>query len=79
MIGKSTILLQSSGALCKQNKKVLYVSAEESASQIKLRANRLRISHDNLYIYPQTNFESIKYQIEKEHPDIVIIDSIQAI
>ena len=78
-IGKSTILLQSSGALCKQNKKVLYVSAEESASQIKLRANRLRISHDNLYIYPQTNFESIKYQIEKEHPDVVIIDSIQAI
>ena len=78
-IGKSTILLQSSGELCKQNKKVLYVSAEESASQIKLRADRLSISHDNLYIYPQTNFESIKYQIEKEHPDIVVVDSIQAI
>ena len=78
-IGKSTILLQSSGELCKQNKKVLYVSAEESASQIKLRADRLNISHDNLYIYPQTNFESIKYQIEKERPDIVVIDSIQAI
>ena len=78
-IGKSTILLQSSGELCKQNKKVLYVSAEESASQIKLRADRLNISHDNLYIYPQTNFESIKYQIEKERPDIVVVDSIQAI
>ena len=78
-IGKSTILLQSSGELCKQNKKVLYVSAEESASQIKLRADRLSISHDNLYIYPQTNFESIKYQIEKERPDIVVVDSIQAI
>lgn len=78
-IGKSTILLQSSGELCKQNKKVLYVSAEESASQIKLRADRLNINHDNLYIYPQTNFESIKYQIEKERPDIVVVDSIQAI
>ena len=78
-IGKSTILLQSSGELCKQNKKILYVSAEESASQIKLRADRLSISHDNLYIYPQTNFESIKYQIEKERPDIVVVDSIQAI
>lgn len=78
-IGKSTILLQSSGELCKQSKKVLYVSAEESASQIKLRADRLNISHDNLYIYPQTNFESIKYQIEKERPDIVVVDSIQAI
>ena len=78
-IGKSTILLQSSGELCKQRKKVLYVSAEESASQIKLRADRLNISHDNLYIYPQTNFESIKYQIEKERPDIVVVDSIQAI
>lgn len=78
-IGKSTILLQSSGELCKQNKKVLYVSAEESASQIKLRADRLNISHDNLYIYPQTNFESIKYQIQNERPDIVVIDSIQAI
>ena len=78
-IGKSTILLQSSGELCKQSKKVLYVSAEESASQIKLRADRLNISHDNLYIYPQTNFESIKYQIEKERPDIGVGDSIQAI
>lgn len=78
-IGKSTILLQSSGELCKQDKKVLYVSAEESASQIKLRADRLNISHDNLYIYPQTNFESIKYQIQNERPDIVVIDSIQAI
>lgn len=78
-IGKSTILLQTSGELCKQNKKILYVSAEESASQIKLRADRLQINHESLYIYPQTNFESIKYQIQQERPDVVIIDSIQAI
>ena len=78
-IGKSTILLQSSAELCKQNKKVLYVSAEESASQIKLRADRLNISNENLYIYPQTNFDTIKHQIVNEKPDIVVIDSIQAI
>ena len=78
-IGKSTILLQTSGALCKTGKKVLYVSAEESASQIKLRAERLDVKSDTLYIYPQTNFELIKKHIEEMKPDLVIVDSIQAI
>ena len=78
-IGKSTILLQTSGKLCNSDKKVLYVSAEESASQIKLRAERLGIKSDNLYIYPQTNFELIKKHIEEMKPDLVIVDSIQAI
>ena len=78
-IGKSTILLQTSGELCKNNKKILYVSAEESASQIKLRAERLGVKSENLYIYPQTNFELIKQHIESMKPDLVIIDSIQAV
>lgn len=78
-IGKSTILLQTSGELCRNNKKVLYISAEESASQLKLRAERLEISAHDLYIYPQTSMESIKSQIEEIKPDIVIIDSIQAV
>ena len=78
-IGKSTITLQTCGQLCKSGKKVLYISAEESASQLKLRAERLGISSDNLYIYPQTNMENIKSQIEEISPDFVIIDSIQAI
>ncbi len=78
-IGKSTILLQTSGELCKNNKKVLYVSAEESASQLKLRAQRLSINSDSLYVYPQTSMESIKSQIEEIMPDVVVIDSIQAI
>ena len=78
-IGKSTILLQTSGELCKNNKKVLYISAEESASQIKLRAERLQVKSENLYIYPQTNFELIKKHIEEMQPDLVIVDSIQAI
>jgi len=78
-IGKSTILLQTSGELAKNGQKILYVSAEESASQLKLRANRLGINSDNLYIYPQTNLENIKSQIDELQPDTVVIDSIQAI
>ena len=49
-IGKSTITLQTCGELCKNGKKVLYISAEESASQVKLRAERLKISEDKLYL-----------------------------
>ncbi len=78
-IGKSTLVLQSCGFLCNQGKKVLYISAEESANQIKLRAQRLSVNSDNLYIYPQTNFELIKKEIENIKPDFVIVDSIQAI
>lgn len=78
-IGKSTILLQTCGQLCKNNKKVLYVSAEESASQLKLRAQRLNIESDYLYVYPQTCMENIKNQIEELALDVVVIDSIQAI
>ncbi len=78
-IGKSTILLQTSGELCKQSKKVLYISAEESATQVKLRAERLGVKSDNLYIYPQTNLELIKKHIDILQPDLVIVDSIQAI
>ncbi len=78
-IGKSTILLQTSGELAKSGQKILYVSAEESASQLKLRANRLGVNSDNLYVYPQTNLESIRKQIEELNPDMIVIDSIQAI
>ena len=78
-IGKSTILLQTGGELCKNGKKVLYVSAEESASQLKLRAERLEINSENLFIYPQINLESIRAEIDNISPDIVVIDSIQAI
>ncbi len=78
-IGKSTLLLQTAGELCKSGKKVLYISAEESASQIKLRAERLGIKTDRLYIYPQTNLELAKKYIEEMKPDLVIVDSIQAI
>lgn len=78
-IGKSTLILQTSGLLCQNTKKVLYVSAEESSSQIKLRADRLNIKAESLYIYPQTSLELIKKEIEEIKPDVVVIDSIQAI
>ena len=61
-IGKSTLLLQTSGTLTYAGKKVLYTSAEESLTQIKLRAERLKVTSDNLYIYSQTNLEAIKKQ-----------------
>ncbi len=75
-IGKSTILLQICEYLGK-NKYVLYVSGEESANQIKLRANRLGVFTENLAILPQTDVGTIVETIRTEKPDIVIIDSIQ--
>jgi len=78
-IGKSTLTLQTCGKLSKNGKRVLYISAEESASQVKSRADRLLVNTDNIYIYPQTNLENIKIQIEEISPDFIIVDSIQAI
>lgn len=75
-IGKSTLLLQISGFL-DQNYKVLYVSGEESVRQIKLRAHRLGVKGDNLYIVSETDVGAINAMIEVEKPDIAIVDSIQ--
>lgn len=75
-IGKSTILLQVCEYLGK-SKKILYVSGEESANQIKMRANRLGVTTNNLFILPQTDAGIIVETIKSEKPDIVIIDSIQ--
>ena len=75
-IGKSTLLLQVCRNLSK-SREVLYISGEESLSQIKLRANRMGEFKDNLKIMCETNLEKIQYVIEKNKPEIVIIDSIQ--
>lgn len=75
-IGKSTILLQICEHIGK-NKQVLYVSGEESASQIKLRANRLGVFTNNLLILSQTDVRTIIDTIKTEKPDVVMIDSIQ--
>lgn len=76
-IGKSTILLQICQNLGSKGQKILYVSGEESANQIKLRAVRIGVTTNNLFILSQTDLAKIVECIKAEKPDIVIIDSIQ--
>lgn len=76
-IGKSTLMLQLAEQI--KDKKILYISGEESASQIKLRADRLNYHLGNFYILSETNMEIIEAVIEKESPDIVVVDSIQTV
>ena len=75
-IGKSTILLQICNSL-QRTLKILYVSGEESAIQIKLRAQRLGVNSDNISIITETDIQSVCEYIMLEKPDIVMVDSIQ--
>ena len=75
-IGKSTLMLQIMSELANQYK-VLYVSGEESANQIKLRADRLGLPANDMMLYPETDMEDIRQQISELEPDFVVIDSIQ--
>ena len=76
-IGKSTLLLQN--ILSIRNRRILYVSGEESSTQLKLRADRLGKVSEDTYILCETRLENIFTQIENVNPDILIIDSIQTI
>lgn len=76
-IGKSTLSLQL--ALTAHGLRTLYVSGEESAEQIGMRAERLGIGNEECYIYAETLLENILQQIEQQKPDVVVIDSIQTI
>ena len=76
-IGKSTLTLQSMGHVSKQGKKVLYVSGEESGSQIKLRAERLNALSENLLICSEICVEGIIKWIEKIRPEVLVLDSVQ--
>jgi len=78
-IGKSTLLLKIAGNLAKNNHKILYVSGEESAGQIKLRANRLDANHDNLYLLSEINLSSIQQEINSNEYNFIVIDSIQTL
>ena len=75
-IGKSTMLLQVCQKLG-EDLNVLYVSGEESKRQLKLRAARLNVNSENLYIMTETDIESILEEIRQNSPDLVVIDSIQ--
>ena len=78
-IGKSTLLLQVSSLLANKGHRVLYISGEESIRQTKLRAERLGVISDELYIYAETDLEQIHHTIEEVKPKFVIVDSIQTI
>ncbi|MGF1982942.1 DNA repair protein RadA [Lactococcus taiwanensis] len=77
-IGKSTLLLQVSTQLASRGR-VMYVSGEESAQQIKLRAERLGDIDRDFYLYAETNMQSIRAEVERLKPNFLIIDSIQTI
>ncbi len=76
-IGKSTLLLQAAGALAQSGVTVLYVSGEESASQIRLRSRRLSGVPDDVLILPETNLEAVADAVEATDPRVLVIDSIQ--
>ena len=78
-IGKSTLVLQTASALGDTVGTVLYVSAEESAQQIKLRADRLGVASDNLWVLSETDLTDVLATAEEQRPGLLVIDSIQTV
>ncbi len=78
-VGKSTLLLKVGANIASTGKDVLYVTGEESAGQIKLRANRLKSNHNSLYLLSEIRLEQILIELEHRKYDFIIIDSIQTI
>jgi len=78
-IGKSTLLLKIAGNLAAQKQEVLYVSGEESAGQIKLRANRLGANHKKLFLLSEINLSSVIAEINRRDYRFIVIDSIQTL
>ncbi len=78
-IGKSTLLLQLAADVARGGAPVLYVTGEESAQQVSLRARRLGVQEPNLYILAEVHLETILHHIETMQPALVIVDSIQAV
>jgi DNA repair protein RadA/Sms len=78
-IGKSTLLLQVMNRLASKGKKVLYISGEESLQQTKMRADRLGVSSEHLFVVSETSLEKILQDIQTLRPSTVVVDSIQTI
>ncbi|MCX7898242.1 MAG: DNA repair protein RadA [Rhodocyclaceae bacterium] len=78
-IGKSTLLLQALARLAEAGFPVLYVSGEESAEQVALRARRLQLAVTGLRLLPEINLEKVLAQLAQENPHVVVIDSIQTL
>ena len=77
-IGKSTLLMQICNVLGRQ-RRVLYVSGEESCGQLKLRAKRLGVQSDKLYLLTETNIDEILKRCDELHPDVLVVDSVQTV
>ena len=78
-IGKSTLLLQAARALAHARPPVLYVSAEESTAQVKMRAERLGITGDGLLLWAETDLAAVQAQIDEVKPQALVVDSIQTV
>ena len=79
-IGKSTLLLQISDAITKNNNSlVVYVSGEESSQQLRMRAERLGVEGGGLYVYPETNMEDVMAGLDSMQPSLVVVDSVQTV
>jgi DNA repair protein RadA/Sms len=78
-IGKSTLMLQLAHALAQQGLVVLYICGEESVEQTSMRARRLGIDSDNLYLLSETCYSHIKSEVDKINPDVLVVDSIQIV
>ncbi|MBE5768949.1 MAG: DNA repair protein RadA [Clostridiales bacterium] len=76
-VGKSTLLLQVCANLCRDGKRVLYISGEESAKQIKLRARRLGIDVPNLYVLAENALDNVEEKLTQIQPDVAVVDSVQ--
>lgn len=78
-IGKSTLLLQAVGSLAANGSRVLYVSAEESLQQVKMRAARLELDGENLYLLAATRLEEAERALDAIKPEILVVDSVQTV
>ena len=78
-IGKSTLLLQTFGALSQAGEKVLYLTGEESARQVKMRAERLGVHMQNLYVLAETRLEALERAFTELRPTVMVVDSIQTV
>jgi DNA repair protein RadA/Sms len=77
-VGKSTLLLEA-GALAAEHGRVLYVTGEESAAQVRLRADRIGAISDDLYLAAETDFDALLGHVEAVNPDLLIVDSVQTV
>ncbi|MCH9634478.1 MAG: DNA repair protein RadA [Chlamydiae bacterium] len=78
-VGKSTLLLQVTSQYAQNGLKVLYICGEESIEQVSLRAKRLNLQAEGLFLLAETNLSVVKQHIEKMKPDLVIVDSVQVV